>query len=113
MLSQRYRVRRRELWQTPSFGELGLNEIPLVEEGFGQWKLIVAPGGIEEEYPDRYTALVDSYAEVFEQEEFHTRAAEQGGLDKILEYNDPESTEEEVKSYSEFMSEFVSLFDRF
>ncbi|TKR25468.1 Bug family tripartite tricarboxylate transporter substrate binding protein [Natronomonas salsuginis] len=102
-----------ELWPAPAFGELGLDEIPLVEEGFGQWKLIVAPGGLEDEYPDRYEALVDSYAEVFERDAFHARAEEQGGLDEILEYNDPESTATEVESYSEFMEEFEPLFDRF
>lgn len=104
---------RQELWPTPSFGELGLTEIPLVEEGFGQWKLVVAPGGIEEEYPDRYQALVDSYAEVFEQDAFYSRAEEQGGLDQILEHRGPEPTEEEVESYSEFMEEFEPLFDQF
>ncbi len=102
-----------DLWPAPTFGELGLNDIPLVDEGFGQWKLIVAPGGLAEEYPDRYEALIDSYAEVFEQDEFLSRTEEQGGLDKILEYRNPESTEDEVRSYSEFMGEFESLFDRF
>lgn len=102
-----------DLWPTPSFGELGLDEIPLVEEGFGQWKLIVAPGGLEEEHPDRYESLVDSYAEVFNQDEFQSRAEEQGGLNQILEYSDPESTEEEVQNYTEFMEEYESLFDRF
>lgn len=104
---------RQELWPTPSFGELGLDEIPLVEEGFGQWKLVVAPGGIEEEYPARYEALVDSYADVFEQDAFHSRVEEQGGLDQILEHRGPDETEEEVESYSEFMEEFEPLFDRF
>lgn len=102
-----------DLWPAPSFGDLGLEEIPLVEEGFGQWKLIVAPGGIKEEHPDRYEALVNSYAEVFEQEKFHSRAEEQGGLDQILEYRGPKSTEEEVQNYSDFMGEFESLFSRF
>jgi tripartite-type tricarboxylate transporter receptor subunit TctC len=104
---------QQELWPAPSFGELGLTEIPLVEEGFGQWKLIVAPGGLEEEYPDRYESLVDSYAAVFEQDEFRSRTQEQGGLNKILEYNDPEATKKEVSNYSKFMEEFESLFEQF
>lgn len=105
--------KRQDLWPAPSFGELDLDEIPLVEEGFGQWKLIVAPGGLKKEHPDRYESLVDSYAEVFEQDEFHARAEKQGGLDKILQYNNPESTREEVQNYSKFMEEFEPLFDRF
>lgn len=104
---------RQELWPAPSFAELGLNNIPLVDEGFGQWKLVVAPGGLQDEYPDRFEALVNSYADVFEQEAFTTQAAEQGGLDKILQYNGPEATEQEVEAYSNFMEEYESLFDRF
>jgi tripartite-type tricarboxylate transporter receptor subunit TctC len=102
-----------ELWPAPSFGELGLNDIPLVDEGFGQWKLIVAPGGLKNEYPERYNALADSYADVFEQDEFRSLAKEQGGLNQILEYNNPEKTEEEVQAYSNFMQEYEPLFDRF
>ncbi|MCQ4334914.1 hypothetical protein KM295_15795 [Natronomonas sp. F2-12] len=102
-----------DLWPAPSFAELGLDEIPLVEEGFGQWKLIVAPGGLEDEYPERYNALVNSYAEIFEQDDFVSRAEEQGGLDQILDYNDPEATVQEVEAYSEFMQEYEPLFDRF
>lgn len=104
---------RQELWPAPSFAELGLEAIPLVDEGFGQWKLIVTPGGLEEEYPERYNALVESYADVFENEDFISRAEEQGGLDQILEYNDPEATEDEVTAYSNFMSEYEQLFDQF
>lgn len=102
-----------ELWPAPTFGELGLDDIPLVEEGFGQWKLIVAPGGLEDEYPDRYEALVESYAEVFERDDFRSRTEDQGGLNKILNYQNPEETEQEVQNYSEFMEEFASLFERF
>lgn len=101
------------LWSAPSFGELGLDEIPLVKEGFGQWKLIVAPGGLEKKHPSRYESLVDSYAKVFEQNEFHARAEERANLDKILRYNDPKSTQEEVQNYSKFMERFEPLFDRF
>lgn len=82
-------------------------------EGFGQWKLIVTPGGLEEEYPDRYEALVESYAEVFEREDFTSQTEEQGNLDKILRYNDPKTTEQEVQSYSEFMNEYEHLFGEF
>jgi tripartite-type tricarboxylate transporter receptor subunit TctC len=104
---------QQDLWPAPSFAELGLSDIPLVDEGFGQWKLVVTPGGLEDEYPERYEALVNSYADVFEQDEFISRAEDQGGLDQILRYNDPETTVEEVEAYSEFMEEYEPLFDRF
>jgi tripartite-type tricarboxylate transporter receptor subunit TctC len=104
---------RQDLWPAPSFGELGLDNIPLVKEGFGQWKLVVAPGGLQDEYPERFDSLVKSYAEVFESEEFISRAEDQGGLDKILEYNEPEETTTEVESYSEFMEEYEPLFENF
>lgn len=102
-----------DLWPAPSFAELGLDDIPLVDQGFGQWKLVVAPGGFEDSYPERYNKLVDSYSDVFEQEEFISRAEELGGLDQILEYNDPDATAEEVQSYSNFMMEYESLFNNF
>jgi tripartite-type tricarboxylate transporter receptor subunit TctC len=102
-----------DLWPAPSFGELGLNNIPLVDEGFGQWKLVVAPGGLQDEYPERFDALVESYAEVFESDEFISRAEDQSELNKILEYNGPEETIEEVESYSEFMKEYEPLFENF
>lgn len=104
---------RQDLWPTPAFGELGLDEIPLVDEGFGQWKLVVAPGGLKEEYPDRYQVLVDSYMDVFEQDEFVSRTEDHGGLDKILRYNGPEDTRVEVQSYSNFMEDYGDLFNRF
>lgn len=99
-----------DLWEgAPSFAELGLDDLPLVEEGLGQWKLIVAPGGLQEEYPDRFQMLVDSYAEVFEQEDFIDQAREQGNLDRILDYRGPEETVEEVQAVSDFMEEYSDL----
>lgn len=104
---------RQELWPAPSFAELGLNDIPLVDEGLGQWKLMVAPGGLQDEYPDRFQALHDSYAQVFEQEEFINQTKEQGNLNKILQYKDSEATEKEVSATTEFMEQYESLFDEF
>lgn len=99
-----------DLWEgAPSFAELGLDDLPLVDEGLGQWKLMVAPGGLREEHPDRFDTLVDSYAEVFEQDDFTERTSEQGNLDQILDYRGPEETAEEVEAVSEFMEEHAEL----
>lgn len=103
-----------DLWDVPTFGELGLgDELPLVEEGFGQWKLMVAPGGLQEEYPDRFEMLVDSYEEAMESDEFQEAAEEQGNLDLIVNYQGPEETQEEVEAYSEFMEQYQPLFEEF
>lgn len=103
-----------ELWPpAPAFSDLGLTDVPLVDEGLGQWKLMVAPGGLEDEYPDRFQALHNSYAEVFEQDEFIQQAEEQGDLNLILNYNDSEATENEVEATTEFMSEYEPLFAEF
>ncbi|RLM83642.1 tripartite tricarboxylate transporter substrate binding protein [Halobellus sp. Atlit-38R] len=105
---------RQSLWpETPSFAELGLDDIPLVDEGLGQWKLMMAPGGLKEEYPDRYQTLVDSYKRAMETEEYRESAAKQGNLNKILRYNEPDNTFEIVQSVSDSMREFEGLFDTF
>lgn len=105
---------RQSLWpETPSFAELGLDDIPLVDEGLGQWKLMMAPGGLKEEYPDRYQTLVDSYKRAMETEEYRESAAKQGNLNKILRYNGPDDTFEIVESVSDSMREFEGLFDTF
>ncbi|TKX82255.1 tripartite tricarboxylate transporter substrate binding protein [Halorubrum sp. SD626R] len=105
---------RQSLWpDTPSFAELNLGDVPLVDEGLGQWKLMMAPGGLEEEYPDRYQALVDSYKRAMETEEYQERAAEQGSLNEILRYNNPEDTFEIVQNVSNSMREFEGLFEAF
>ncbi|MFC7157202.1 tripartite tricarboxylate transporter substrate binding protein [Halomarina halobia] len=103
-----------ELWpDTPSFKELGLTDLPRVEEGLGQWKLQVTPGGLKDEYPDRFEKLVTSYEEAMKADEYRQRAKEQGNLDKILRYNGPEKTQEIVDENTEFMREYKPLFDEF
>ncbi|MFC6906550.1 tripartite tricarboxylate transporter substrate binding protein [Halalkalicoccus tibetensis] len=103
-----------ELWpDVPSFGELGMDEVPLVEEGLGQWKLMVAPGGVREQHPDWFEELAESYAAVFEDEGFRTRTEEQGGLDRIVDYRGPEETAREVEETSEFMSEYADVIEDF
>jgi len=105
---------RQNLWpDTPSFAELGLEDVPLVNEGLGQWKLMMAPGGVEDEYPDRYNQLVDSYEQAMQADSYQEQAAEQGNLDQILQYNGPEETFEIVQSVSESMQEFETLFEEF
>jgi tripartite-type tricarboxylate transporter receptor subunit TctC len=105
---------RQNLWpNTPSFAELGLEDIPLVDEGLGQWKLMMAPGGLEDEYPDRYEMLVDSYEQAMQRDDYRTQAAEQGNLDQILDYNGPEETFSIVQSVSDSMREFEGLFEAF
>ncbi|MDQ2049563.1 tripartite tricarboxylate transporter substrate-binding protein [Natronolimnohabitans sp. A-GB9] len=105
---------QQELWPTaPAFGELGLDEIPLVEEGLGQWKLIVAPGGLRDRYPDRFEELAESYAAVFEDDEFQTRIEEQGGLDEIADYRGPEETEQEVEENAQFMETYADVIENF
>ena len=103
-----------ELWPpAPSFGELGMDEIPLVEEGLGQWKLVVLPGGVRERHPERFEELAATYAAVFEDERFRTQASEQGGLDEILDYRDPEATREEVEATAGFMEEYADVIENF
>lgn len=103
-----------DLWpDTPSFAELGLDDLPLVEEGLVQWKLMLAPSGLEEDYPDRYEALVTSYEEAMQAEKYRQRASEQGNLDEILRYNGPDETEEIVSRNTEFMSQYEPLFEEF
>lgn len=105
---------QQELWpNTPSFAELGLSDIPLVNEGLGQWKLMMTPGGLEENYPDRYESLVNTYKTAMESETYRNEAAEQGNLDKILRYNNPEDTFEIVQNVSDSMQEYEELFNDF
>jgi hypothetical protein len=84
-----------------------------VNEGLGQLKLMMAPGGVEDEYPDRYNQLVDSYEQAMQADSYQEQAAEQGNLDQILQYNGPEETFEIVQSVSESMQEFETLFEEF
>lgn len=101
-----------ELWpDTPSFAELGLNDLPLVDEGLVQWKLMVTPAGVQDEYSDRWDTLVSSYEEAMNADEYLERASEQGNLDKIIKYNGPEETNEIVTANTEFMSEYQPLFE--
>lgn len=105
---------RQQLWpDTPSFAELGLGDLPLVEEGLGQWKLMMAPGGLADEYPDRYEKLVDSYEEAMQANAYRDEAASQGNLDKILRYNGPDATYEIVQGVSESMQQYEPLFEAF
>lgn len=102
------------LWpDTPSFADLGLTEIPLVEDGWGQWKLMVTPGGFREEYPQRFETLAETYAAVFEREEFVSRVEQQGNLNEILRYKPPEETRAEVDAVSETMETYSELFENF
>jgi tripartite-type tricarboxylate transporter receptor subunit TctC len=103
-----------ELWPgAPSFAELGLDEVPLVEEGLGQWKLLVLPGGVRERHPDRFEQLAESYAAVFEDEGFLAEAENQGGLDEILDYRGPEETRAEVEETSQFMESYADVVEDF
>jgi len=105
---------RQQLWpNTPSFAELGLSDVPLVDEGLGQWKLMMAPGGLKDDYPDRYQTLVDTYAETMNSEEYRSRAAKQGDLDKILRYNGPDETYDIATRVSDSMQNFKDLFETF
>lgn len=105
---------KQELWpDTPSFKELGLTDVPLVESGLGQWKLMVTPGGLKENHPDRFKRLADTYKEAMEADSYKNRAKEQGNLDKILRYNEPEKTKEIVNENTKFMKEHRSLFENF
>ncbi|RKD85922.1 Bug family tripartite tricarboxylate transporter substrate binding protein [Halopiger aswanensis] len=105
---------QQELWPpAPSFAELGLEEIPLVEEGLGQWKLVVLPGGVREQHPDRFEALSESYAAVFDDEAFRARTEEQGGLDEIIDYRGPDETRQEVEDTAAFMEEYADVIESF
>lgn len=105
---------QQEVWPTaPAFGELGLDEVPLVEEGLGQWKLLVLPGGVRERHPDQFEELAETYAAVFEDGKFQTRTEEQGGLDEIVDYRGPEETEAEVEETARFMEEYADVIENF
>lgn len=105
---------RQELWpNTPSFKELGLTDLPRVDEGLGQWKLQVTPGGLKEEYPDRFEKLATTYAEAMKADEYRQRAKEQGNLNEILRFNGPEKTKEIVNENSKFMEKYKSLLEQF
>ncbi|NKE34972.1 tripartite tricarboxylate transporter substrate binding protein [Natronococcus sp. JC468] len=103
-----------DLWpDTPSFADLGLEDVPLVEEGLGQWKLVVVPGGLRENHPDRFERLAETYAAVFDDESFLTEAENQGGLDEILEYRGPDETAAEVEATSQFMETYADVVESF
>ncbi|MDG5818564.1 tripartite tricarboxylate transporter substrate binding protein [Natronococcus sp. A-GB7] len=103
-----------ELWpDTPSFADLGLEDVPLVEEGLGQWKLVVVPGGLRENDPERFERLADTYAAALEDETFLAEAENQGGLDEILEYRGPDETEAEVEETSQFMETYADVVENF
>ncbi|WP_228434648.1 hypothetical protein [Natrarchaeobaculum aegyptiacum] len=103
-----------ELWpDVPSFGELGLDDVPLVEEGLGQWKLMVLPDGVRDRHPDRFEELSETYAAVFDDEQFQHEAEEQGGLDQILDYRGPEETRREVEETSQFMEQYAEVVEDF
>lgn len=105
---------QQELWPSaPSFGDLGLEEIPLVDEGLGQWKLVVLPGGVRDRHPDRFEVLSETYAAVFEDDAFQARTEEQGGLDKILDYRGPDETKREVEATAQFMEEYADVIENF
>ncbi|AGB39008.1 Bug family tripartite tricarboxylate transporter substrate binding protein [Natronococcus occultus] len=103
-----------ELWpDTPSFADIGLEDVPLVDEGLGQWKLMVVPGGLQENQPDRFERLAETYAAVFEDEQFLSEAENQGGLDDILDYRGPDETETEVEETSQFMETYADVVESF
>ncbi|MDG5759841.1 tripartite tricarboxylate transporter substrate-binding protein [Natronococcus sp. A-GB1] len=102
------------LWpDTPSFADLGLEEVPLVEEGLGQWKLMVVPGGLRENHPEQFERLAETYAAALEDEAFLAEAENQGGLDEILEYHGPDETEAEVEETSQFMETYADVVENF
>lgn len=104
---------QQELWpDTPSFAELGLKDLPLVEDGLVQWKLMVAPAGLQDEYPDRWDTIVSSYKEAMQADSYRKRAAKQGNLDKIINYNGPDKTKQIVSDNTKFMKKYKPLFDK-
>lgn len=103
-----------ELWpDTPSFANLGLTDLPLVDQGLVQWKLMVAPAPIKKEYPDRWEMLVSTYEEAMMTDSYRQRASEQGNLDQIIRFNGPDETGKIVKQNTDFMSQFKPLFDEY
>lgn len=102
------------LWpNTPTFKELGLTDVPLVKEGLGQWKLVVAPGGLKNQHPDRFNKLVNTYKSAMNADDYRQRAKKQGNLTKILKYNGPQKTNQIVKDTTKFMKEYQPLFKQF
>ncbi len=102
------------LWpNTPTFKELGMTDVPLVDEGLGQWKLVVAPGGLKENHPDRFEQLVKTYKRTMNDKSYRQRAKQQGKLNKILRYNGPQKTKDIVKQNTKFMKEYSSLIENF
>lgn len=105
---------KQELWpNTPSFAELGLDDLPLVDDGLVQWKVMLAPGGLKDEYPDRWETLASSYEEAMGSDEYLERASEQGNLDKIIKFNGPDATSDIVSQNTDFMSQYKPLFDEY
>lgn len=104
-----------ELWaDAPAFGELGLgDELPLVDEGFGQWKIMVAPGGLEDEHPDRFETLEETYLEAMESDEFLDAAEDDARLDLILDVGGADKCRQEVEDYTGFMEEHGGLIEEF
>jgi tripartite-type tricarboxylate transporter receptor subunit TctC len=102
------------LWPSvPSFKDLGLSKVPYPEPATVQWKVMLAPSGIREQYPDRYDTLVSTYEEAMMADPYRQRADDLSGLSEIIEYNPPERTREIVEENVSKMNEFKPLFDQY
>lgn len=102
------------LWpNTPTFKQLGMTDVPLVDEGLGQWKIVVAPDGLKNNHPDRFQQLVETYKRTMNDDNYRQRAKQQGKLTKILQYNSPEKTKNIVSQNTKFMKEYRSLIENF
>jgi tripartite-type tricarboxylate transporter receptor subunit TctC len=102
------------LWPSvPSFNDLGLSKVPYPEPATVQWKVMLAPSGIREQYPDRYDTLVSTYEEAMMADPYRQRADDLSGLSEIIEYNPPERTREIVEENVSKMNEFKPLFDQY
>jgi tripartite-type tricarboxylate transporter receptor subunit TctC len=102
------------LWPSvPSFDELGLSELPYPEPATVQWKLMLAPSGLQDQYPDRYETLVSTYEEAMMADPYRARAEDLSGLSEIIEYNPPEATRKIVEENVAKMNEYKPLFDQY
>ena len=103
-----------DMWEgVSSFLELGLEEIPLVEEGFGQWKIIAAPGGLADEHPDRFELLEETYLEAMESDAYVESARDDNRLDLITDAQGADACRQEVEDYTGFMEDHGGLIDDF
>lgn len=98
------------LWpDTPSFWDLGFKDLPYAQPISRQWKLMVAPPGTADKYPDRYQTLVDTYKEAMQSDAYLEKVKGLSNLDKLVEYNSPEKTREIVNENTKYMKKYLPL----